>query len=69
MVIDDTANANVVYWAGGLLALQETGPAWSMDPDTLEMDGVDPNGNQRSSSLMTAHPKIDQQSEPPAHIR
>jgi carotenoid cleavage dioxygenase-like enzyme len=60
-VIDNTSNTNVIYWAGRLLALQETGPAWSMDPDTLETDGVDPYGNQIISSAMTAHPKVDQQ--------
>jgi carotenoid cleavage dioxygenase len=52
-------NTNVVHWAGRLLALGEAGPAYAMDPDTLETTGMDPFGNQILTPTFTAHPKID----------
>ncbi|KAF4993699.1 hypothetical protein FDECE_13339 [Fusarium decemcellulare] len=58
-VLDVVNNTNVIHWAGRLLALQENGPAYAMDPDTLETTGFDPFGNQILSPSFTAHPKID----------
>lgn len=58
-VLEVTSNTNVIYWAGTLLALQEMGPAYSMDADTLETTGQDPFGNQIITPSFTAHPKID----------
>ncbi|KAK5048718.1 hypothetical protein LTR84_005810 [Exophiala bonariae] len=59
-VVDSTTNTNVIHWAGMLLACQELGPAYSMDPDTLETTGQDPFGNQIVTPSFTAHAKIDQ---------
>ncbi|KAF2654811.1 lignostilbene dioxygenase family protein [Lophiostoma macrostomum CBS 122681] len=58
-VIDSTSNTNVIHWGGKLLALQELGPAFIMDPDTLETTGVDPFGNQIITTAFTAHPHVD----------
>ncbi|KAJ5812425.1 hypothetical protein N7474_008726 [Penicillium riverlandense] len=58
-VLEQSANTNVLYWAGRLLALGESGPAYALDPDTLETNGVDPFGNQIITPAFTAHPKID----------
>ncbi|CAI7677020.1 unnamed protein product [Penicillium pancosmium] len=58
-VLAQSSNTNVLYWAGRLLALREDGPAYALDPDTLETNGVDPFGNQIITPAFTAHPKID----------
>ncbi|THV45118.1 hypothetical protein BGAL_0528g00060 [Botrytis galanthina] len=38
--IKSTANTNVVYWHGKLLALKEDSPPYAMDPETLETIGL-----------------------------
>lgn len=60
-VSEQTSNINVLHWGGKLLALNEIGKAWTLDPDTLETTGVDPYGKQvLQSATFSAHPKIDQ---------
>lgn len=54
-----TANTNVVFHAGKLLALKEDSPPVAMDPISLETIGnFDFYGAMRSPTF-TAHPKID----------
>jgi carotenoid cleavage dioxygenase len=63
----NTANTNVVWHAGKLLALWEAGPPTELDPVTLETIGVwDDGGAFRrerygvvAPDVMTAHPKLD----------
>ncbi|KAG6361222.1 hypothetical protein INS49_009446 [Diaporthe citri] len=60
-VLQTTSNINVLYWAGKLHALNETGYAWTLDADTLETTGSNPYGNQvQGAATFTGHPKIDQ---------
>ncbi|KAK1998822.1 carotenoid oxygenase [Colletotrichum falcatum] len=55
--IDSTANTNLVFWAGKLLALKESALPYEIDPDTLETLGYDPF---KSPGLtFSAHPKYD----------
>ncbi|KAH8588858.1 isoeugenol monooxygenase [Bisporella sp. PMI_857] len=56
---DTTANTNVVYWGGDLLAISERGLPYALDPDTLETTTFDPYGGQVAARTFTAHPKID----------
>ncbi|KAJ0418017.1 carotenoid oxygenase [Aspergillus carlsbadensis] len=56
---DTTANTNVLYWAGDMLAISERGLPYAVDPDTLETRTYDPYGGQISARTFTAHPKID----------
>ncbi|KAL6355856.1 hypothetical protein LRP88_09439 [Fusarium phalaenopsidis] len=58
-VVDSTANTNIVYWAGRLLALRESANPYTVDPDTLQTYEYDPFGKQVDSQAFTAHPKID----------
>lgn len=63
----NTANTNVVWHAGRLLALWEAGPPYELDPRTLETIGQwDDGGAFRrerfgtiAPDVMTAHPKLD----------
>lgn len=57
--IRSTANTNIVYWRGQLLALKEDSPPYAMDPDTLETKGVYDFEGQLPSLTFTAHPKFD----------
>ncbi|KAF9890399.1 hypothetical protein FE257_006067 [Aspergillus nanangensis] len=53
--VDSTANTNMVYWAGRLLALKEV--ALPYEIDTI---GYDPFAGQVvASKTFTAHPKVD----------
>ncbi len=54
-----TANTNVVFHAGRLLALKEDGRAYELDPDTLATRGRCDYGGKLESLTATAHPKID----------
>lgn len=58
-IVDSTANTNIIYWAGQLLALRESGNPYTLDPNTLETGVYDPYSNQVDSEAFTAHPKID----------
>ncbi|KAL4723470.1 transcriptional regulatory protein rco1 [Fusarium chlamydosporum] len=57
--VDSTANTNVLYWAGHLLALKEVALPYAVHPDTLETISYDPFGPQIKAKTFTAHPKID----------
>jgi carotenoid cleavage dioxygenase-like enzyme len=57
--VDSTANTNMVYWAGRLLALKEVALPYQMDPDTLETIKYDPFEGQVAAKTFTAHPKVD----------
>ncbi|KAJ3464926.1 hypothetical protein MRS44_005584 [Fusarium solani] len=48
-VVDSTANTNIVYWVGRLLALRESANPYSVDPDTLQTYEYDPFGKQADS--------------------
>jgi carotenoid cleavage dioxygenase len=54
----NTANTNIVWHAGRLLALWEAGPPHALDPRTLETDGPHDFAGKLVGA-MTAHPKLD----------
>ncbi|KAK5056801.1 hypothetical protein LTR84_012333 [Exophiala bonariae] len=54
-----TANTNIVYFNGKLLACKEDAPPYAMDPDTLETLGLYDFEGQLPSLTFTAHPKLD----------
>jgi len=54
-----TANTNIVYHAGQLLALKEDSPPVAMDPRTLETRGAWSFGGELEGQTFTAHPKVD----------
>ena len=56
---DTTANTNIIYWGGRLLALAERGLPYALDPDTLETLGADPFRGQTIAKTFAAHPKVD----------
>ncbi|KAL6702811.1 hypothetical protein ACN47E_000897 [Coniothyrium glycines] len=55
--IDSTANTNLVFWAGKLLALKESAQPYAVHPDTLDTIGYDPF--QTPGETFSAHPKAD----------
>ena len=55
---DGTANTNIMFHAGKLLALEEGHVPFELDPITLESKGAYDYGGKLKSP-MTAHPKID----------
>ncbi|GAQ45922.1 lignostilbene dioxygenase [Aspergillus niger] len=57
--IRSTANTNVVFFNGQLLALKEDSPPYAMDPHTLETKGLYDFEGQLPSVSFTAHPKLD----------
>lgn len=61
--VRSTANTNVFYFNGRLLACKEDSPPYSMDPDTLETIGLETFNGQLPSVTFTAHPKLDAQTK------
>ncbi|KAJ5389705.1 uncharacterized protein N7496_000773 [Penicillium cataractarum] len=57
--VRSTANTNVVYFNGQLLALKEDAPPYALDPATLETKGLYDFEGQLPSLTFTAHPKFD----------
>ncbi|RHZ55802.1 carotenoid oxygenase family protein [Aspergillus thermomutatus] len=57
--VRSTANTNVVYFNGNLLALKEDSPPYAMDPNILETRGLYTFDGQLPSMTFTAHPKFD----------
>ncbi|KAI9925246.1 transcriptional regulatory protein rco1 [Aspergillus wentii] len=57
--VRSTANTNVVYFNGQLLALKEDSPPYALDPQTLETKGLHTFDGQLPSLTFTAHPKFD----------
>ena len=57
--VDSTANTNMVYWAGRLLALKEVALPYEVDPNTLDTIKYDPFAGQVAAKTFTAHPKVD----------
>ncbi|EEU35766.1 uncharacterized protein NECHADRAFT_44390 [Fusarium vanettenii 77-13-4] len=55
--VDSTANTNLIFWAGKLLALKESAMPYAVDPDTLETLEYDPFNCP--GKTFTAHPKHD----------
>ncbi|KAL2140407.1 hypothetical protein VTI28DRAFT_3827 [Corynascus sepedonium] len=55
--VDSTANTNLVYWSGKLLALKESALPYAVDPDTLETVCYDPF--KSPGKTFSAHPKVD----------
>ncbi|GAD92008.1 carotenoid cleavage dioxygenase, putative [Paecilomyces variotii No. 5] len=58
-VIRTTANTNIFFWRGMLLATKEDGPPYAMDPETLETIGRYDFEGQVLAPTFTAHPKFD----------
>ena len=63
-VSGNTANTNIVWHGGKLLALWEAGLPWELDPHTLETRGAWDFAGQLTrrnhpTGIMTAHPKLD----------
>lgn len=56
--VRSTANTNVVYFNGQLLALKEDSPPYALDPVTLETKGLYDFDGQLPSLTFTAHPKF-----------
>jgi len=54
-----TANTNIVYHGGQLLALKEDSPPVAMDPETLQTRGGWSFESALEGQTFTAHPKID----------
>ncbi|OBR10396.1 Lignostilbene dioxygenase [Colletotrichum higginsianum IMI 349063] len=54
-----TANTNVYYFNGSLLAIKEDAPPYRLDPNTLETLGLCDFDGQLPSCTFTAHPKMD----------
>ncbi|OGM40357.1 lignostilbene dioxygenase [Aspergillus bombycis] len=57
--IRSTANTNIVFFNGQLLALKEDSPPYAMDPHTLDTKGLYNFEGQLPSVTFTAHPKFD----------
>ncbi|KAH7357394.1 carotenoid oxygenase [Pyrenochaeta sp. MPI-SDFR-AT-0127] len=57
--IRSTANTNVLYFNGRLLACKEDSPPYSLDPETLETVGLEDFDGQLPCVTFTAHPKFD----------
>jgi carotenoid cleavage dioxygenase-like enzyme len=57
--VRSTANTNIVYWNGKLLALKEDSLPYAMDPATLETLGLWDFDGQLPALTFTAHPKFD----------
>ena len=57
--VRSTANTNVVYFNGRLLACKEDSPPYSLHPETLETIGLETFDGQLPSLTFTAHPKLD----------
>ncbi|KAH2097662.1 hypothetical protein KXW65_002867 [Aspergillus fumigatus] len=57
--VRSTANTNVVFFNGQLLALKEDSPPYAMDPITLETKGLYDFEGQLPALTFTAHPKFD----------
>jgi len=55
----NTANTNVIFHGGRLMALKEDSPPTEMDPNTLETKGPWRFDGKLDSLTFTAHPKID----------
>jgi carotenoid cleavage dioxygenase-like enzyme len=57
--VRSTANTNVFYFNGRLLACKEDSPPYSLHPETLETIGLETFDGQLPSLTFTAHPKLD----------
>jgi carotenoid cleavage dioxygenase-like enzyme len=57
--IRSTANTNIVFFNGKMLACKEDSPPYAMDPETLETIGIETFDGQLQSETFTAHPKFD----------
>lgn len=55
--IDSTANTNLVFWSGKLLALKEVAQPYAVHPDTLDTLEYDPF--RCPGETFSAHPKVD----------
>ncbi|MGL5509449.1 MAG: carotenoid oxygenase family protein, partial [Microcoleaceae cyanobacterium] len=54
------ANTNVIYWAGKLLALWEGSEPYSLQPKTLETNGIEYlDGVLKPGQVFSAHPRIE----------
>ncbi|KAF7194380.1 Lignostilbene-alpha,beta-dioxygenase isozyme I [Pseudocercospora fuligena] len=56
--VRSTANTNIFYFNGKLLACKEDSPPYTMDPRTLETVGLEDFDGQLPCCTFTAHPKL-----------
>lgn len=59
LTVRTTANTNIFYFNGKLLACKEDAPPYLMDPRTLDTIGLYDFEGQLPSVTFTAHPKVD----------
>ncbi|KAF5534515.1 lignostilbene dioxygenase family [Fusarium phyllophilum] len=59
--VDSTANTNLVFWAGKLVALKESALPYEIEPNSLETLSYDPFVSP--GKTFTAHPKADPYSD------
>ncbi|KAI9741075.1 MAG: hypothetical protein M1834_002788 [Cirrosporium novae-zelandiae] len=57
--VRSTANTNIAYFNGVLLAMKEDCPPYALNPETLETIGLWDFNKQLPSLTFTAHPKFD----------
>lgn len=57
--VRSTANTNIFYFNGKLLACKEDSPPYAMHPETLETIGLEDFNGQLPCLTFTAHPKLD----------
>ncbi|KAI6265587.1 hypothetical protein MCOR27_011352 [Pyricularia oryzae] len=57
--VRSTANTNIIYFNGRLLACKEDSPPYCLDPETLETMWLETFDGQLPSLTFTAHPKVD----------
>lgn len=58
-LVRSTANTNIFYFNGKLLACKEDAPPYLLNPRTLETIGLYDFEGQLPSMTFTAHPKVD----------
>tara|TARA_R110002003_G_scaffold31_7_gene1902 strand:- start:7117 stop:7620 length:504 start_codon:yes stop_codon:yes gene_type:complete len=58
--VRSTANTNILYFNGRLLACKEDSPPYAMDPETLDTIGLETFDGQLPCVTFTAHPKLDE---------
>ncbi|KAJ5037141.1 carotenoid oxygenase [Bipolaris maydis] len=59
--VRSTANTNIVFFNGRLLACKEDSPPYSLDPVTLETIGLELFNGRLPCLTFTAHPKLDEE--------
>lgn len=61
--VRSTANTNIFYFNGRLLACKEDSPPYAVDPQSLETIGLEDFNGQLPCVTFTAHPKVDEETK------